>query len=278
MTEDHLLVDIVNATWVVADVGGDGVVFGGDEVYVCSFVGLGVEHRLQNRVGNLCLRTTDDERAADVDVRVVVHQLRTGVGARRARQTGVERDTVVFVVPRIVNDVELVAAVEQSNRARIVAQVTTVALVHLKLVATSHVAKQNEDQRTKGHARYEHGVRQLGVKRLWVLVVTRVLNVRVSTGSKRHLLRVAEVHGVACETSRCVVVPDQQRLIGCDGQRGFGGDALIEGQGTRSDNLVGVVVRSNSQFHRGASAVGKRNDFLTGGVGHRQGRSDHGLR
>ena len=138
--EHHFLVEVVDAAWVVANVGGDGVVFGGDEVNVCSFVGLGVEHRLQNRVGNLCLRTADDQRAADVDVRVVVHQLRTGVGARRARQTGVERDTVVFVVPRVVNDVELVAAVEQSNRARNVAQVTAVALVHLELVASCHVS------------------------------------------------------------------------------------------------------------------------------------------
>ena len=41
--EDHLLVKVVHTARIVADVGGDGVVFGGDEVSVGCFFGLGVQ-------------------------------------------------------------------------------------------------------------------------------------------------------------------------------------------------------------------------------------------
>jgi len=96
---------------------------------------------LENRVRDFCLRTANDERTADIDVGVVVDELRTSVGARRTGQTRVQRDTVVFVIPRVVDDVEFVAAVEQTNRTGVVAQVAAVALVHLELIATGHISQ-----------------------------------------------------------------------------------------------------------------------------------------
>jgi len=53
MGEHHLLVEVVYAAWIVADVGGDGVVFRCDELNVCCFVGFGVQNRLKDGVGNL---------------------------------------------------------------------------------------------------------------------------------------------------------------------------------------------------------------------------------
>ena len=83
-------------------------------------------------------RATDDEVASDVDVRVVVDQLRAGVGAGGASETGVQRDTVILVVPSVVDDIQLVSSGEQADRAGIIAQVASVALVHLPLVTSSH--------------------------------------------------------------------------------------------------------------------------------------------
>ena len=114
--EDHLLVKVVDTAGVVADVGGDGVILGGDEVSISGFLGLSVEHGLEDGVRNLSLWTAHDERAADVHVGVVVHQLRASVRTCRTGQTRVERYTVVLVVPRIVDDVEFVATVEQADR------------------------------------------------------------------------------------------------------------------------------------------------------------------
>ena len=78
-----------------------------------------------------------------------------------------------------VNDVEFVATVEEADWTGIVAQVAAVALVHLKLIATGHVAQEDKDQGSKGHTRDEHSVGQLGVERLRVLVVAWVFDVRV---------------------------------------------------------------------------------------------------
>ena len=48
--EDHLLVEVVDTAGVVADVGGDGVVLGGDEISISGFLGLSVEHGLKHGV------------------------------------------------------------------------------------------------------------------------------------------------------------------------------------------------------------------------------------
>ena len=140
---------------------------------------------MKHRVRNLCLWTAHDERATDVHVGVVIDELWASVGTCRTGQTRVKRYTIVLVVPRVVDDVELVSAVEQTDRTSIVAQVAAVALVHLELVATGHVAEQDEHQGTKRDTGDEHGVGQLGVKRLGVLVVGRVFDVRKSRTAQR---------------------------------------------------------------------------------------------
>ena len=260
--EDHLLVEVVNASWVVSNIGGDGVVFGGDEVVIGCFFSLGVQDRLENRVRDFCLRTANDERTADIDVGVVVDELRTSVGTSRTGQTRVQRDTVVFVVPRVVDDVEFVAAVEQANRTGVVAQVAAVALVHLELIATGHVSQQHEHKGTKGHTGDEHGVGQLGVKRLRVLVVGWVLDVGESRTAKGHFLGVAQVDRVAGQSSRSVLVPHQQRLVAGDAEGGLGGDAVVESKSTTDDHVVGVIVRAHGHLDGCTLAVGEGNQLF----------------
>ena len=102
------------------------------------------------------LWATDDQRSADVDIGVVVDQLWACVGACCARQTRIQRDTIVLIVPRIVDDVEFIATVEESNWACIVTQVTAGALVHLEFITTGHGAQNHEHNGAKGQAWNEH--------------------------------------------------------------------------------------------------------------------------
>ena len=59
-----------------------------------------------------CWRASYYEAPPDVDVGVVVNKLRASVSASRTSQARIQRDTIVFVVPRVVDDVQLVSRVE----------------------------------------------------------------------------------------------------------------------------------------------------------------------
>ena len=109
-------------------------------------------------------------------------------------------------------------------------------------------------------------------------MVARVLDVRVSRPTKRHFLSVGQVHRVSGKACWSVFVPNQERLVGGDGEGGLRGYAVIESQGTASDDLVGVVVGTHRHLNRSAFAVREGHQLLSIGVGDGEGCGDHVLR
>ena len=108
-------------------------------------------------------------------------------------------------------------------------------------------------------------------------MVARVLDVRVSRTSKRHFLSVGQVHRVSGKACWSVFIPNQERLVGGDGEGSLRGDAVVECQGTASDDLVGVVVGTHRHLNRGSFTVRKGHQFLSTGVGDGQCGGHHVL-
>ena len=97
-------------------------------------------------------------------------------------------------------------------------------------------------------------------------MIGRVFNVRVGFAAKRHFSVVGKVDRVAGETSGCVFVPHEKRLIACDEERCLGRDAVVEGQRTAGHHLVDIIIITNAHFNSSACAVIKGDDLISRGV------------
>ena len=123
-----------------------------------------------------CRRPANYHAPSYVHIRVVVDQLGAGIGAGGAGQARVERDTVILVVPCVVNDVQLVSRVEKPHWASVIAEVASIALVHLPLVTSGHAPQSHVDQSTETKAGYEQRVDQLRIQALRILLECWILD------------------------------------------------------------------------------------------------------